>query len=557
MTAVKLNTLGSPATDGTSGSVLFIDSSSKLAEDNQFQWDPGTNTLRLLTGANLSLGGSGSGTVTIATAAAAGTWTFTLPTDDGTVDYVLRTDGSGVTSWVAQSGMAIGDAVSGGTSGSVLFVDGSGNLAQNNTNFFWDNTNLRLKVGSSGTPTGEYWVNGVRALFGVPNASGNNWFEAGAGNATLTGYLNFGTGDGCLASLTSGTNNVGMGNNALNLLTTGQQNVAIGSGSLAVTTSSDSFNVGVGYFALHTLGYVGAGGGGNQNNVGVGAAALANLQSGGNNIAVGSNGLLNLVSNCNGNTSIGQDAGGTIGSGGSASYNSFVGNKCGNLLTTGSGNTWIGGFQGASVSKSDTICISNGFGNNAILLDYEYTTSQVWSMNADRRGGGLPTGLHIYNFQDALGSTTNYERAVLDWHTTSNVFTIGTQKGGTGTVRNLQFTFGGTNKLDYGVTTAGAWTIASATVLNWSTDTGLARNAAGVVEVNNGTSGTLRDIKVRDIISNDATFIHKTSAALTDGAGTGSGVTFTNAPGSSGSTGNPTKWIAIDDNGTTRYIPCF
>lgn len=31
-------------------------------------------------------------------------WTLTLPDNDGTVDYVLRTDGNGVTSWVAQSG---------------------------------------------------------------------------------------------------------------------------------------------------------------------------------------------------------------------------------------------------------------------------------------------------------------------------------------------------------------------------------------------------------------------------------------------------------------------
>ena len=29
--------------------------------------------------------------------------------------------------------------------------------------------------------------------------------------------------------------------------------------------------------------------------------------------------------------------------------------------------------------------------------------------------------------------------------------------------------------------------------------------------------------------------------------------TLTNAPAA----GNPTKWIAIDDNGTTRYIPAW
>lgn len=44
----------------------------------------------------------------------------------------------------------------------------------------------------------------------------------------------------------------------------------------------------------------------------------------------------------------------------------------------------------------------------------------------------------------------------------------------------------------------------------------------------------------------------RTQTALTDGAGAGT-ATFTNAPVSS----NPTKWIGINDNGTTRYIPAF
>jgi hypothetical protein len=44
----------------------------------------------------------------------------------------------------------------------------------------------------------------------------------------------------------------------------------------------------------------------------------------------------------------------------------------------------------------------------------------------------------------------------------------------------------------------------------------------------------------------------KSSATLSDGAGAGAG-TLTNAP----TAGDPTKWVAIDDNGTTRYIPAW
>lgn len=54
------------------------------------------------------------------------------------------------------------------------------------------------------------------------------------------------------------------------------------------------------------------------------------------------------------------------------------------------------------------------------------------------------------------------------------------------------------------------------------------------------------------IHTSEAAYIHHTISALTDNAGAGAG-TLTNAP----TAGNPTKWIAIDDNGTDRYIPTW
>jgi hypothetical protein len=45
--------------------------------------------------------------------------------------------------------IAIGDTVSGGTAGSVLFVGAGPVLAQDNSNFFWDNTNKRLGIGTT------------------------------------------------------------------------------------------------------------------------------------------------------------------------------------------------------------------------------------------------------------------------------------------------------------------------------------------------------------------------------------------------------------------------
>jgi hypothetical protein len=49
-----------------------------------------------------------------------------------------------------------------------------------------------------------------------------------------------------------------------------------------------------------------------------------------------------------------------------------------------------------------------------------------------------------------------------------------------------------------------------------------------------------------------STTLLSTSVSLSNGAASGSG-TLTNAPTS----GNPTKWIPINDNGTTRYIPAW
>ena len=48
--------------------------------------------------------GTTSGTVTLSVLDAAGTWTMKLPDTGGTNGYVLSTDGSGNTSWVAQTG---------------------------------------------------------------------------------------------------------------------------------------------------------------------------------------------------------------------------------------------------------------------------------------------------------------------------------------------------------------------------------------------------------------------------------------------------------------------
>jgi hypothetical protein len=53
-------------------------------------------------------------------------------------------------------------------------------------------------------------------------------------------------------------------------------------------------------------------------------------------------------------------------------------------------------------------------------------------------------------------------------------------------------------------------------------------------------------------LKNNQTILLETTAVLANGAAAAIG-TLLNAPAA----GNPTKWVAINDNGTTRYIPTW
>ena len=57
-------------------------------------------------------------------------------------------------------------------------------------------------------------------------------------------------------------------------------------------------------------------------------------------------------------------------------------------------------------------------------------------------------------------------------------------------------------KLDYNYTTSGSWTMLSTAALAWNNDTGIARNSALVVEIDNGIqgSGSFGDLKLRQLL---------------------------------------------------------
>jgi hypothetical protein len=79
---------------------------------------------------------------------------------------------------------------------------------------------------------------------------------------------------------------------------------------------------------------------------------------------------------------------------------------------------------------------------------------------------------------------------------------------------------------------------------------------AGQFAASGGFSvGTTSDPGAGAIYVNNASFLVRTATSFANGGGGGSSPTL----GTNGPTGatTPTKWISIDDNGTTRRIPAW
>lgn len=130
-----------------------------------------------------------------------------------------------------------------------------------------------------------------------------------------------------------------------------------------------------------------------------------------------------------------------------------------------------------------------------------------------------------------------------------NVLFIGTQKTGAGVARELAMRTGGTVGLRMHATTQ-LLTIGPNAAFT-SSFPALKRNSTAL-EVWLGDASALAPFVSSKITTSDTAFMHNTSAALANGAAAAAG-TLLNAPAA----GDPTKWIPINDNGTTRYIPAW
>lgn len=119
-----------------------------------------------------------------------------------------------------------------------------------------------------------------------------------------------------------------------------------------------------------------------------------------------------------------------------------------------------------------------------------------------------------------------------------------------------------------GATQGGRLQINAVTLENWTTTFGvglqISTTAAGgsraqamyiqggVIVGSSGSDPGNGNLLCTDLYTNDASFLIRTKTTLTAGS-TANTPTLTTGP----VTGNPTKWISIDDNGTTRRIPAW
>lgn len=271
-------------------------------------------------------------------------------------------DGTGAWSTPAGGGGGITVGTTAVTSGTVgrIFFQGTGDVVQQDSTLFWDNTNKRLGIGATPSSSVRLDVRAQGALstdtaFRVRNSAdtadiltvaGNRtvWARGGGNQTTNTAF-----GETAFYTNTTGVENVAIGYGALEFNTTGYRNVAIGKAALNVSTVEGQ-NTAVGYAALqsNTTAY---------NNTGIGAVALANNTTGINNTSLGSNALKENTTGSD-NIAIGFESGKRI-TGGSS-------------LTSATSSIFIGSDTRAnSNSQSNQIVIgyqAEGLGSNTVVL---------------------------------------------------------------------------------------------------------------------------------------------------------------------------------------------
>lgn len=224
---------------------------------------------------------------------------------------------------------ATSNTISGLANGSIVFTTSSGQLSQDNSNFFWDDANNRLGIGTI-TPQNTLSVNGSINVFSDNYYKYNNTNIFFASTSLRSYFIGENSGN----TNQSGMGNVGLGYQTLNQLSTSFGNVAIGYQAMATSTNSE-YNTMVGYQSGVSIRNAG------NYNVGIGGSSEEKLTTGDYNVGVGFQSC-DKMTTANKNTCIGY---GALFSNITGASNVALGETAGLSQTAGSYNIIIGATQ--------------------------------------------------------------------------------------------------------------------------------------------------------------------------------------------------------------------
>jgi len=435
--------------------------------------------LSVINGGTIGLNGSASGTISVVAPAAPTSYTFTLPTTAGSPNYVLSTNGSGVTSWVApSSGVALS-----------ALTAATGTNTIDNLNFaqIWNwstaTTQIPLSISANALTTGSLIqattsngsVNSTNGLLYVGNtgASTSGTVARVQSNSTAGSGLtvlangNVGVGTTTPTQKLSVNGVIGAGNGVIDFATTNFS--VVGQGNTLNVTTGNNFIAGNGNLL---------GAGATVNNVGVG---VSNTISYANSTALGRS---NTTGNSDGSVAIGNsnsansDGGVAIGFSNTAPNNGIAIGRNINNSTVGSmqlgpsdaakmtilssGNVGIGTTSPSAPLEITTTATgtTGGFVGNKITLTATPTAASSANLYGSsalvKLTGSNDNGVAYGNLGSVNNSGTGTASTVLG--------SSGIVYGSTGTISNANGVFGVVMSLGGTITTghAGDFSIANA-----------------------------------------------------------------------------------------------
>ena len=244
-------------------------------------------------------------------------------------------------------------------------------------------------------------------------------------------------------------------------------------------------------------------------------------------------------------------------------------------ITGSIGQTTAAAGSFTTLSASGTLALGSQTGDNILIhgtvgynwINFEEGSASKFSMGPFNTGHFQiysTNGLNA-NVLDITGSsglvTVPYNLGVSGTSTLTGNVTVGTL--GSGNVSNSVL-IQGSSANGYGPFvqfvdgTGSMGAVGSSNSWGTGNARGMAFAATNALQflTNNGTLALTLDTSQNatfagQVIVHDATF-HRTLTTMTNGAASNTG-TLTNAPVA----GNPTKWVPVNDNGTTRYVPMW